>query len=125
MGVQLQLFILAYSVAYEFARVYRGSTRSDIGYGIMLHYGLYLFGVLASVNGVVQTSTLSLKVKLITAAACAGVFCCYLLRSFRITPYRASLLLFPGAACLFLPLVAKQFFPAEAQPGRAFEATAK
>lgn len=114
MGVQFMLFVAAYSIAYESVRLYRGSMRRDLGYGIMLQYGLYLFGALAAANGVLQTSALRLRAKIIGVAVCAGIFCVYLLPNLPFTPYRASLLLSIGIACLCVPLVAN----GHAQAGR-------
>jgi peptidoglycan/LPS O-acetylase OafA/YrhL len=121
MGVQVLLFILAYSLVFEIVRFYHGSMRRDIGYGILLQYAFYLFGVLASVNSVIQTSAWSLRAKVAAAMVCAGIFGCYLLPSFSSIPYRASLLLLIGAACLFVPLAAKRLAPAKTQPNNLSE----
>jgi hypothetical protein len=122
MGLQLLLFAAAYTIAYESVRFYRGSLKRDLGYGIMLHYGLYLFGALAAASGVIQTSALSLRAKIIGAAVCAGVFFIYLWPSFPITPYRGSLLLVVGIACLSVPLIVSRRASAVARPDIKFEA---
>ncbi len=123
MGVQLLLFVTAYTIAYESVRFYRGSMRRDLGYGIMLHHGLYLSGALAAANGVIQASALSLKAKAVGLAVCAGIFCVYLWRSFPITPYRASLLLIVGIACLSVPLIVSRRAPAVARPNNGMHPT--
>ena len=123
MGIQLLLFTLVYSLVFEIVRFYRGSMRHDLSYGILLHYGVYLFGVLAAVNSVIQPSALSLRVKVIAALGCAGIFSFYLLQSFSSVPYRASLLLLIGIVCLFTPLVASRLSLAKAQPNNSFNPT--
>ncbi len=123
MGVQLLLFAGAYTIAYEFARFHRGSMRRDLGYGIMLHYGLCLFGALAAANGVIQTSALGLRAKIIGAAVCGGFYFIYLWPSFPITPYRASLLLVVGIACLSVPLIVSRRVSAMVRPNNGMHPT--
>ncbi len=124
MGVQLLLFAVAYTIVYESVRFHRDSMRRDLGYGIMLHYGLYPFGALAAANGVIQTSALSLKAKVVGWAACAGIFCAYLWPRFSITPYRASLLLIVGIACLSVPLIVSRRASVVAWPNNGMHPTA-
>ena len=104
-GIQFLLFILVYDAMYYITDYFRGSARSGVGYGIMVHYTLYLVGLLAAANSVVQTSALSVKAKVYTVLLCVGILGFCLSPNLLGFPNRTSLLMASGIISLLTPLI--------------------
>ena len=105
-GLQVLFFVLIYEIAFNLIAEHGGYPRPDLGYGIQLHYSLYLLCLLCVINSTVKVTSSGFKLpSLIVALICTGVWVVVWLNTLGSHPYRTALAITAGIISFSIPVL--------------------
>ena len=106
-GIQVLLYVSIYQISFDLYSVAFGSVRPDLAYGISLHYGLYVYGLLATINaGLTYVFAYTIS-RLFCVAACSFVWIFLWVEGAFSMPYRFLLVVAAGMVGFLVVLFLK------------------